>query len=224
MRGRLADALDEPLVRAVALVIAALIAIAAYQIAFTGVEGALVPGSPASAVDGAPGSAVASSDGLLNDSVRNDLNTTRVEGLIVLFVNQARERHGVDPYSRDPELATVARAHSRDMAEQRYLGHRDEEGSGPTARANAMGYRCIKPVHFGIGENVARTYYRRGTRTNAGEYVFYANERELARGVVRQWLRSEGHRRAMLADFFSEVGTGVEVTHDGTVYVTQSFC
>lgn len=223
MRDRVSEALAEPLVRAVAVVVAALFVLFAYQFAFQAVDDILVPRG---SVDdgGAPDSRVADADGLINTSAREEVNESRVEKLVLEYVNQARRSQGLVPLERDRALRAVARNHSEDMAAHGYLGHRDWLGRGPTERANAMGYRCVTPVHFGIGENVAKTYYRRGTRTNAAEYAFYGDERELARGVVAQWLRSDGHRAAMLADFFHSAGTGVTVTHGGTVYVTQAFC
>lgn len=223
MRERFEEALDEPLVRAFGVIVVALFALFLAQLVFDAADGDLVvPDGPAA--DDAPQSEVSTTGGMLNVSARQRVNESEVERLVHSYVNDARRSAGRDRLDTDAELADVARFHSDDMARSRYLGHRNERGLGPTRRANEHGYRCLSSEHFGIGENVARTYFERGTRTNAEEQAFYDDERELARGVVGQWMRSEGHRRAMLAEFFDRSGTGVTVTDDGTVYVTQMFC
>lgn len=222
MRDRVEEVADEPLVRAFAAIVTVLVLLFLTQLAF-GVGGDLfVPEE--SATDGTPESEVSTTGGMLNVSARKRVNETEVEGRVLLYVNEARRSAGLEPLERDGRLDDVARVHSDEMARHGYLGHEDRAGRGPTRRANELGYRCLSSEHRGLGENVARTYFQRGTHTNAGEYAFYDDEEELARGVVEQWLRSEGHRQAMTAAFFDRAGTGVAVTDDGAVYVTQMFC
>lgn len=223
MRDRVGDVVDEPLVRAFAAIVTVLVLLFLTQFAFQATGGdPLVPGD--GAADGTPESEVSTTGGMLNVSALERVNETEVERLVLLYVNEARRSNGLDPLTADGRLDDVARVHSDEMARHGYLGHEDRSGRGPTRRANELGYRCLSSDHSGLGENVARTYFQRGTQTNAGEYAFYEDENELARGVVEQWLRSEGHRQAMMATFFDRAGTGVSVTDEGAVYVTQMFC
>lgn len=125
--------------------------------------------------------------------VRTDLEARMLE-----LVNAERARQGLRPLRADPELAEVARAHSRDMFARGYFSHVTPDGRdlGDRMRAAKAGY-------LAAGENLALA------STLAGAHQGLMN--------------SPGHRANILRPQFGRLGVGVL---DGGVHglmVTQNF-
>lgn len=135
------------------------------------------------------------------------IDASNVETHVVSLSNEERRAAGVGATTRDPDLAAVARAHSRDMRARDFVNHTNPDGQGPQDRADAAGLECR------VGENIYQS--PQGSLADS--------ERALADHVVRSWLDSPGHRRTLLADGYERQGVGVAIGADG-VYVTQLFC
>lgn len=126
------------------------------------------------------------------------------ERTVGTLTNLERERYGLEPLQWDKELQAIARAHSRDMAENNYFSHDNQEGQGPTARGEEAGYLCQRPTSpfsytYGLGENI----YHGGGPDEA----------------VESWMDSPGHKANILDSTYEAVGVGI---HGG--YTTQVFC
>lgn len=137
----------------------------------------------------------------------DSLNETRVERLVAEGINDRRAERGLDRLSYDESLASVAEFHSRDMHDRDYFAH-----EGPD------------------GETVGDRYGRFGVDCNGGENIYVtragglaATEQTLADHVVREWMNSEGHRKNLLKERYTDQGIGITIV-DGTVYATQNFC
>ncbi|WP_435159408.1 CAP domain-containing protein [Haladaptatus sp. DFWS20] len=157
----------------------------------------------------------------------NGFDRSEVERYIHQFVNEERTSRGLDAISFDTELRDIARSHSEDMATRGYFSHTSPEGENFADRYDQAGYTCRAPTSDGSyltgGENIAQTWY--DTPINNGDgTVRYTTERELARGIVDQWMNSQGHRENILTDAWQNEGVGIYVTEDGKVYATQNFC
>ena len=139
--------------------------------------------------------------------VGDDLDPRGVERHIAERTTEERRAAGVGALRRDPDLAAVARAHSRDMRDRGFVNHTNPDGEGPTDRAAAAGIDCA------VGENIYGMP-RGGLATS---------ERALADHVVRAWLESPGHRKTLLRDRYTRQGAGVAVG-DEAVYVTVMYC
>ncbi len=87
-----------------------------------------------------------------------------------------------DPVTWDDRLASAAREHSRWMAENDFLGHRDGSGRSGGDRASAAGYRWLR-----VGENLA------------------AGQSEVAM-TMDGWLDSPGHCANIMDRQFTEFG------------------
>jgi uncharacterized protein YkwD len=135
------------------------------------------------------------------------LDAAAVETAIADRAVEERLAAGAGPVATDPELAAVARAHSRDMRERGYVNHTSPGGDGPQDRVDAAGLDCL------AGENIY--FSPRGAA--AGE------EERLADHVVDAWLDSPGHRETLLRGRYTRQGIGVAFGDDA-VYVTQLFC
>jgi len=137
----------------------------------------------------------------------DDLDPPGVEHHLGERTNEERRGAGVGALERDPDVAAVARAHSRDMRDRGYVNHTDPDGDGPGDRAAAAGIDCA------ASENIYQ----------APRGALATSERALADHVVRAWLDSPGHRETLLADRYSRQGAGVAVGEDA-VYVTVLYC
>jgi len=64
----------------------------------------------------------------LNYKVENPQPRPDLEARMLEMVNAERRQEGLKPLLADPDLAEVARAHSRDMFARSYFGHVSPEG------------------------------------------------------------------------------------------------
>jgi uncharacterized protein YkwD len=125
--------------------------------------------------------------------VRPDLEARMLE-----MVNAERARQGLQPLQPDPELADVARAHSRDMLARGYFSHVDPEGKDAFDRMRQAGLR-----YLAAGENLALA------PTLAGAHHGLMN--------------SPGHRANLLRPRFERLGIGVLDAGNHGLMVTQNF-
>lgn len=125
--------------------------------------------------------------------VRPDL-----EAEMLKLVNQERVKRGLNALKADPEMQTVARAHSADMFARGYFSHYTPENKDPFDR---MKDKHVKFITAGENLSLART-------------LVMAHE-----GLMN----SPGHRANILQPAFGRVGIGIL---DGGIYgimVTQNF-
>lgn len=163
------------------------------------------------------------------DGTTVDVDSFDVRGLehrIHQYVNYRRAEHGLDALSYDTELAAIARAYSKDMAERGFFSHYSPEGEDFSDRYDEAGYDCSITVDNKVykgGENLARNHLGKPVTVDGGQEV-YKTPDELAQAIVTGWMHSPRHRENMLKDVWRNEGIGAHVMDDGTVYVTQNFC
>ncbi|WP_129113452.1 CAP domain-containing protein [Halegenticoccus tardaugens] len=129
-----------------------------------------------------------------------------VERAVHRRVNRIRTNRGLDPLAYGERLADVAAYHSEDMADEGYFSHTSPDGETVGDRYEKFGLACRR-----WGENILYNYAADESPTEA------------ARLSVDQWMQSSGHRRNILADFWTAEGIGAEVASDGRLYLTQNF-
>jgi uncharacterized protein YkwD len=103
---------------------------------------------------------------------------------LVVAVNEERAAHGLAALRPDAQLARMAEAQARAMAEHDYFAHRGPNGEGLTARLAQFGY-----AYSFAAENLAG-----GPKD--------------ARETVAGWMQSPPHRRNLLAPEAVAIGTG----------------
>ncbi len=123
---------------------------------------------------------------------------TDLEARMLVLINQERAAAGLKPVRADPELAEVARAHSRDMLARGYFSHYSPEGQDLAERM-----RRGKVNYFAAGENLA-----------------YAPTLD---GAHRGLMNSPGHKANILRPQFGRVGIGVLDAGDRGLMITQNF-
>jgi uncharacterized protein YkwD len=172
--------------------------------------------------------AVTSGDAPVSVAVGGDVNQTEhldrraIERMVADGVDAERAERDRDRLSRDRELRTLARYHSRRMAAEGYVGHQAPDGPTMTERYERFGITC--PAK---GENVH--YERIRTEFGVGGVGFRkdVSEEALAGEVVDGWRESERHYETLLREEWSRQGIGVYLVDTGPfleIYATQNFC
>jgi uncharacterized protein YkwD len=119
-------------------------------------------------------------------------------------INDERKNEGLNTLAYNELLATVAASHSTDMAKNNYFDHEDEDGCDSSCRVTAAGYKWRM-----VGENLF-LLKREAHFTPEGASAI----------VVAGWMGSEGHRKNMFEEDFTEEGIGVVILGDA-LYVTE---
>lgn len=125
--------------------------------------------------------------------VRTDLEARMLE-----LVNQERAAAGLQPVKADPQLAEVARAHSRDMLARGYFSHYSPDGQDMAQRLRRSQVNYI----------------------TAGENLAYAPTLD---GAHRGLMNSPGHKANILRPQFGRLGIGVLDAGPRGLMVTQNF-
>ncbi len=151
--------------------------------------------------------------------------TATLELRIHNLVNAERVKYGFKPLKRNNKLAEIARAHSLDMCVRDYFNHIDPDGLSPTDRSKKAGFKTtIKRKNYtreGVGENIfaSQAYMESdGVKTPEMEKM-----EVVAQKAITGWMNSPGHRKNILDPDYTQEGTGVAVSKDKKVNITQNF-
>lgn len=134
---------------------------------------------------------------------------SNVEQAIFKYTNIARQNNGKSALVWDAKLAAAARAHSVDMATNKFFDHTSSNGRTPGQRLNAIGY-------YSWGENIAATGY----------YTLSSNPDAVGKALVDMWMGSSGHKANILGTSinFNRIGVGVAYNSQYYGYLaTQDF-
>lgn len=97
-------------------------------------------------------------------------------------VNEVRAEQGLKALALQPKLNEAAQAKCDDMLARDYWDHNTPDGQEPWVFITGVGYE-----YEAAGENLAQNFFDNTS-------------------VVAGWLRSEGHRRNLLDQVYTEVG------------------
>lgn len=124
-------------------------------------------------------------------------NDTAIQNAILVQINEYRKQHGLPPLSMDNRIVKEAKNHSIDMANHTMpFGHKYFK-----SRIDRL-HDQIKNSGAGA-ENVAYNY-------------------KDAQDVVKNWVRSPGHRRNIEGNY-NLTGIGIARDSKGKIYFTQIF-
>ena len=126
-----------------------------------------------------------------------DLTDTPPERQLMSLINESRRRFGLAPIAHHPILGSVARAHTKDMLNHDFIGHRSVTTGEIEERLKRVN---LTPSMF--GENIAKN-------TSIED-------------VHRSLMHSVSHRLNILEPSFTNVGLGIEYA-DGHWTVTEVF-
>ncbi len=117
---------------------------------------------------------------------------------MLALVNQERAANGLPPFTLDPALSSVARAHSLDMATRSYFSHTNPDGLSPFDRMSRAGI----------------------TFRSAAENIAWAGTVDIAHTSL---MNSPGHRANILNPTLNRIGIGIVPKDSRNVMVTQVF-
>jgi uncharacterized protein YkwD len=112
--------------------------------------------------------------------------------------NRIRAEARLPTLSPSRRLQEAAEDHARDMAARRKMSHKGSDGSTPSSRILAKGYRMRR-----CGENVSF-----GPRT--------------VETVMKGWMKSPSHKANILGNY-SQIGAAYATARDGTSFWCVTF-
>ena len=128
-----------------------------------------------------------------------------LEQLTHEVTNRARRKRSKSEISYDPELADIARLHSRDMAKNEFFSHENQNNNFHSSRLPKYGYNSAV-----VYENLYSII----------EPPTKISIEDLSESAVDWWLNSPPHREALLREHVTEEGIGVYVTAEPRIYWT----
>jgi len=123
--------------------------------------------------------------------------------------NQQRRLHDLPRLRHDPYLDTLSCRHTRDMLVRDFFDHENPDGDRPRDRVAHVHRTLIG----GSGENIW---------SMDGPLSQHLSAEVLADTIITQWMNSPPHRKNMLREAFTHLGTCV-LREGATVRATQTF-
>jgi uncharacterized protein YkwD len=120
-----------------------------------------------------------------------ELSTEDARDAVLCLINERRKKQGLKRLRSNGSLKAAAQSHSSAMDAANFFSHNGANGSSPLSRIRSTGY-LGGAGNWGIAENI-----RWGEGSLASP-----------KAAVSAWMRSAGHRQAMLGRY-REVGVGV---------------
>lgn len=161
---------------------------------------------------------------------RPEFDERQIELFVHELTNEQRTAHGLPKLMFDEEIASIARAHSLDMAQRKFFSHETPDGLDPTERADKAGFTCTKMVgilvYSGLAENIFQGYLYDSyfTVNNVVTSYNWLDDQKIAELAVNGWMESPGHRQNILTEMFDREGIGIIITDEDQVFITQNFC
>jgi uncharacterized protein YkwD len=125
---------------------------------------------------------------LASGSPRSIHSVSGLEANLLGELNAVRADHGLRPLRLEAGLTTAAAHHSVEMVESGYFGHESPDGSEFWKRIKRF-YPRVPNCSWEVGEN-----------------LMWKAPAVSAKGAVRAWLRSPGHRENLLDRGYRDVG------------------
>ena len=120
-------------------------------------------------------------------------NLDRVRNATLCLVNAERTKRNRKPLRANRRLGRSAQAYSRQMVLDRFFAHVCPRGTTLNTRARAARYLNRSVRDYALGENLG---WGSGTLSTP-------------KSIVRAWMRSSKHRKAILTRRFRDAGVGI---------------
>ena len=162
----------------------------------------LEPGKPDSRLEGGGGEITDAAQPVESPPGHTIEEIEELEQDCLREVNHQRVARGLAAMEPDRNVLTVARAYSREMAEEGFFSHIDPEGLDVRQRLEKA-----RITWRMVGENLS---YSNG----------YVNPVAIS---LRGWMDSPGHRHNILEGRYNASAIGAWIADNGTVYFTEIF-
>lgn len=166
-----------------------------------------------------------------------EFNEQNISKYVRQYLNEEREAAGVPPFESglktEQDLDEMAKGHSEQMAIEGAAIHKIDGVSSRERYQNSGLYdRCTFSSSEGdYIETPDNTRFEAVEKTVAGqvyeedgEEQFNANDKEVARTIVDEWMAWPDYRDRLTLRNANLVGIGIEVTDTGNVYATANIC
>jgi len=121
------------------------------------------------------------------------LSKAQANRAVFCLVNAERAQRGLRPLRSNGRLARIARVHARDIVRYQFIGH-------------------DSPAHGSLLNRVRRSGYGRNRRLTFGEILGAGRGRwSTPRSIVREWMKRQIHRKAILYPTFRAMGVGASL-------------
>lgn len=134
-------------------------------------------------------------------------NEEQIKSTILADINSARTKEGLSTLTLNSNLSKAAQTKTDAMASGGKYEHEGDYGDIFTQAYNAG---VAKGTFKGVSENL-------------GKDPWYEDGVERGSSQVTSWLMSEGHRTNIMRSSNTDIGIGVTVSNDGTVYYSVFF-
>jgi uncharacterized protein YkwD len=160
---------------------------------------------------------------------RPSINISKLEKNIHDLINRERQKHGLALLAWNDTLSSIARKHSKDMADRNYFSHDTPEGHDFSYRYSQDGYSCAihgqGNIYYTGAENIFQNnLYDQVVFTDGVSHYDWNTAGKIAESTVHGWMNSPGHRKNILTPYWKSEGIGVAISPDDKVYITQNFC
>ncbi|RDJ30922.1 MAG: tetratricopeptide repeat protein [Crenarchaeota archaeon] len=142
----------------------------------------------------------------------------QVESDIVQLINEKRLNIGRGAFLTHPELSTLALKHSQDMASRNRVDQALSTDGLPVTRE----YADKLPICV---ENAAK--YSDSKASGSSLNIYSGNiplDALTAETIISEWIQKDVKETLLRGTTYSNVGTGVSFSSDGTLYVSQIYC
>ena len=168
-------------------------------------------------------------DTLYDQYSRDPENTANIiEAHIARITNEFRDDNGMPALKMNDKISDVVRGHSFDMMTRECMEHETPEGLDPTARTAIRGLTCHKDYGSyyteGFGENIAQDWILDIDSPYTGLSKEWYTAEEMALSLMVLWANSPGHRENLLESAYTEIGVGIAIGKNRSIYATQNFC
>ena len=123
----------------------------------------------------------------------NSENLERARAATLCLLNAERAKHDLAPLRVNERLGSAAQAYSAKMVRERFFAHVCPAGSTLKRRIRSAKYINASVRDYSLGENLA----------------WGSGSLSTPKSIVRGWMRSSGHRQAILDEGYRDVGVGV---------------
>ena len=123
----------------------------------------------------------------------NSENVERIRAATLCLLNAERAKHDLAPLRVNERLSSAAQAYSAKMVRERFFAHVCPAGSTLKSRIRSAKYLNKSVRDYALAENLA----------------WGSGSLSTPKSIVRGWMRSSGHRHAILDTSFRDVGVGV---------------
>lgn len=173
------------------------------------------------------------SDGQLSSSNPGEVSTfnkSKVREEFLRKYNEKRDEEDLGNVILSDRLTEMGQNHSEHMATADFYAHTAPDGTTIQDRFRARGLlpECEYEIvgssrHYEGAENLAIAYMGQTMETSYGSTISISNEAELAEHLMKAWLNSDGHRKAMIQPGVYSIGLGV-ASQDGKILVSLEMC